>query len=72
MERFRYQIVAEHHGDIVSMQCVDRGASSTNLRLVEYVVVHKCRHVDHLDNGCQNPVTVVEAVHGVGTRGREG
>jgi hypothetical protein len=65
MEGVRDQVVAEHHGHLVAAQAVHGEALAAHLRVVEHVVVHERRHVDHLAGGRDHHVPLPDRPEGL-------
>ncbi len=58
------EVVAEHDGGFVAAEVVDGCAASSDVCVVEDVVVDEGGHVDHFGDGCDDAVWVGEAAGG--------
>ena len=65
MEAVADEVIAEEHRRLVPAEVVDGGPLAAKLGFVQHVVVNERGHVDHLDDGRQNDVSVLELSAGL-------
>ncbi len=58
MKRVREQVVAKQHAGLIVPAGVDRRDMAAGFGIIQDVIMHQRRKVNHLDDGCQNFVLV--------------
>ena len=54
------QVIPQQHGRLVAAQVVDRRPLAAQFRLIQHIIMHQRRHVNHLDDGRNREMNIVD------------
>ena len=66
------EIIAQQHGGLVAAKVIDGSALAAQLGFIEDIIVHQRGHVDHLDDGGNDGVSLRELAAGFACQEHEG